>query len=162
VSGIIATPVEGVLCRTIFPSRFKFEVCEDFNNADGDLPDAVLNFSVDVRTSTDDTQEHLVDLTISLNRADGQTVPYEIDLVMRGFFRVASEVPEPLRVGFLVNGAPSVLYSAAREFIQTMTARCPNGPFILSMTRFKIPDGGDGEPSKRVKMVRKKKETTAK
>ncbi len=145
MSQVLPERIEGIDCQTMFPARFHIDGFEDITEADLPLPDAIMHLSVDLRTHQDDPEQHMVDLSIQLRREDGIKIPYEIDLVMRGFFKISSTVTDNLRNGFLLNGAPSMLFSAAREFVYSITARCPQGGFLLSVTRFAVPKSNAAE-----------------
>lgn len=57
-----------------------------------------------------------------------------IELVAVGFFEVNSDWPDPLKL-LKINGA-TILYSAAREFLITITSRGPWGAIPLPATSF--------------------------
>lgn len=59
---------------------------------------------------------------------------YNIELVCIGLFKVAPNFAEPAKL-LRLNGA-ALLYSAAREFIITITSRGPWGPIMLPAASF--------------------------
>lgn len=61
-------------------------------------------------------------------------LPYNVHLVAIGMFRVAPGWDDPVKM-ILVNGT-SILYSAARELIITITSRGPWAPLILPTYNF--------------------------
>ena len=71
-----------------------------------------------------------------LPEKDEPEPPYDIDMQCVGFFRVHPDYPQD-RAGKLVavTGA-SILYSGVRDFVMTISARGPWGPFMLPTTSF--------------------------
>jgi preprotein translocase subunit SecB len=69
---------------------------------------------------------------------------YELMLHVIGYFRVDPDYEhEHLEHLVQINGA-SVLYSAARDFVLTLTSRGPWGPLMLPTVNFRI---GQGKPA---------------
>lgn len=67
-------------------------------------------------------------------------LPYELKIGMIGIFRIdegfaARKKPDELEVLLNAN-CPSMLYSAARETILTLTGRCPHQPYLLPSISF--------------------------
>lgn len=78
---------------------------------------------------------HQVALEISVMPEDEESLlPYTVSIVVVGMFRVAEDWDDPVKM-ILVNGA-SILYSAAREFIITITSRGPWSPLIIPAYNF--------------------------
>jgi preprotein translocase subunit SecB len=70
----------------------------------------------------------------SLPAPEPKKNPYLIELIAVGFFEVNSDWPDPIKL-LEINGA-TILYSAAREFLITITSRGPWGAIPLPATSF--------------------------
>ncbi len=68
-------------------------------------------------------------------------LPYQVRLQFIGYFQIDPDFEHPNREHLIqINGA-SVLYSAARDFLLTLTARGPWGPMMLPTVNFRIGRG---------------------
>jgi preprotein translocase subunit SecB len=74
-----------------------------------------------------------LEITIQPDDED-HLLPYNVNLIAIGMFRVAEGWDDPVKM-ILVNGA-SILYSAAREFIITLTSRGPWNHMIIPTYNF--------------------------
>jgi len=63
-------------------------------------------------------------------------IPYAIDIEAVGFFKVDKRYPEGETEKLIHIGAPTILYSATREFILTISSRGPWGPIYIPSTSF--------------------------
>lgn len=100
-----------------------------------------LEVSVDVSGAqeTTDSSRWRFDVRIYSNEKTAQDYPYDFDITMVGFFEVSSDIPPDVaKLMVRING-PSLLYSAAREYIAAATARSPFPALILPTLRF-LPD----------------------
>lgn len=103
----------------------------DFNNA---------NMSSEVTLQGLDNAEkndikHALQLQVLVSPKSDCHFPYDIDVSILGVFD-ANELPAEKRdVLVLVNGA-SMLYSALREMLLTLTYRCIHGPVMLPSVHF--------------------------
>lgn len=85
-----------------------------------------------------------VTLSISVIPDDEESrLPYNIELIAVGLFSVTEQVDDPIRM-LKINGA-SILYSAAREFIITITSRGPWPHFVLPTASFFYPKSEEGK-----------------
>ena len=74
-------------------------------------------------------------LVLTAKPSEVCTFPYHIEMEMMGVFDT-NDLPEAKRdVLLLVNGA-SMLYSAMREMLLTITQRCMHGPVLLPSVNF--------------------------
>jgi preprotein translocase subunit SecB len=87
----------------------------------------------------DDPRHWRFELMVSSNDDGGDTFPYQVHVVLVGYFRVAEHYPEA-RVSTLarVNG-PAVLYSAAREALVMLTSRTGYPGLMLPTIYFSPP-----------------------
>ena len=82
-------------------------------------------------------EESLYQVTVEMLLAgenEEERAPYTVQLVVIGFFAVHPDWEDPEKLLF-VNGS-SLLYSAAREFLITVTARMPWGQVMLPTHNF--------------------------
>jgi preprotein translocase subunit SecB len=87
------------------------------------------------KSENDEVYQVTVDIASIDDQQEGeQGVPYNIHLVALGHFKVHPEWPDPDKM-VSVNGA-SILYSAAREFLITITSRGPWGQISLPTKSF--------------------------
>lgn len=110
---------------------------------------AVMDFETKVAVDKDpDNNTYQVTLEITAMPEDEtKRIPYAIHLIVVGMFSVDEKWPDPEKL-LKVNGA-SILYSAAREFIITVTSRGPWPPTTLPTISFlPIPDPKANLPEK--------------
>ena len=92
------------------------------------------------RTVEPDENNGLYQVTLNITVMPGdehEKIPYSIEWVAVGLFSVAEGTEEPVRM-LEINGA-SILYSAAREFVITITSRGPWPQFALPTASFYYP-----------------------
>ncbi len=90
---------------------------------------------VGIEHDADNNRYQVVLEIISEPESEEKRQPYSIQLVAIGLFRVDPSWPDdPIKL-LHINGA-SILYSAAREFLITITARGPWGQIILPSISF--------------------------
>lgn len=105
-------------------------------SADRDVSD--LEYSVDVgllKAEKGNEYQLSVEIrTADFEKSDENQPSYDINLVALGIFEVNPKWPEPEKL-VKINGA-SILYSAAREFLITITSRGPWGAVTLPTVSF--------------------------
>lgn len=97
-------------------------------------------FKTEVRMfrGEDEADFFQIQLSIETVSEAESSLPYEILLHIIGYFRVDPDFKhDNLEHLVQVNGA-SVLYSAARDFVLTLTSRGPWGPLMLPTVNFRI------------------------
>jgi preprotein translocase subunit SecB len=96
-------------------------------------------FTTNIKIQKDEKNEkYQLSLELSSESKNNENEqPYSIFLVAIGIFRVHPEWPNPNKL-LAVNGA-SILYSSAREYLITITARGPYGQVMLPPTSFLKP-----------------------
>ncbi len=98
-----------------------------------------VNFDVRTSLTKDENDLYQVAVEIIAEPEDEEhRIPYSIHLIGVGLFSVSKEWKEPERL-LKINGA-SMIYSAAREFLITVTARGPWQPVILPAISFRGDD----------------------
>ena len=142
-----------------FFTRVRTEANLDFASAEGRVPDQSeieVNTKVEVFRHNEDAARYQLIVTIDEASSDAGQLPYEIEIQAVGFVTVnpGFEDGDVERLVY-VNGA-SMLYTAAREYLLTITGRGPWGGFYLPTTNFHRPaQEAPADPTKQSK--RKKK-----
>jgi preprotein translocase subunit SecB len=101
---------------------------------EGIAPPMTIDTKVGLGQHSDDPNRWMVTLEVKTKSTNDKPIPYKMDLEVVGFFRVESDVEKgkaPLLVQ--ANGA-AILYSAALEFLLTVTGRGPWPPITLPTT----------------------------
>ncbi len=89
--------------------------------------------------SEDDQLCYKVDLRIRTRDLKGKTNPYELDLLVSGYFRLDEQIPAEKQGGIARVLGANILYGAAREFLFQLTSRGPFPSIWLPTTSF-VPD----------------------
>jgi preprotein translocase subunit SecB len=89
--------------------------------------------------SVDDAMCYKVDLRVRTKDVKDKINPYNLDLLVSGFFRLDEKVPGEKREGTMLVLGPNILYGAARELLFQLTSRGPFPPLWLPTTSF-VPD----------------------
>ena len=85
---------------------------------------------------TDDPRIFAIRLHITIANEEGKIAPYDVDVEVAGSFSISDNVPKENRQELvLVNGC-SILYSAIRDQVMTLSARCHHGAMILPTVNF--------------------------
>jgi preprotein translocase subunit SecB len=94
---------------------------------------------IDVKTSfgslSQEEREWGVNLGIKTADKD-QPIPYVIDIEAVGFFKIAKGYPAEEIEKLIQIGGPTMLYSATREFILTISSRGPWGAVFMPSISF--------------------------
>lgn len=109
----------------------------------------------------DENSPYVVMLNVLIENNEGKTAPYDINVCVAGHFKVHKNVAkERIENLITVNGC-SILYSAIRELVMTLTARSVNGMLTLPTVNFldKISENPkpQREDSPKLKRATKKK-----
>lgn len=115
-------------------------------------PDFETKVFVDHNPDNGVYQVNLEITAFPVNEKDN--TPYSVHLIAVGLFTVGKDVPDPVKL-LEITGA-SILYSAAREFLITITSRGPWPPFFLPTISF-MPSPPKEDLPKKIKKVRTKK-----
>lgn len=111
----------------------------DFTSQESEnLSEIDLQTKVVVISPDEEGDTYQVTLEITVLPEDEETIaPYSVHLIAVGLFTVDEQWKDPEKL-MNITGA-SILYSAAREFLITITSRGPWPPMILPTVSF-IPD----------------------
>ena len=95
-----------------------------------------LNIEVKLGESKDDENKRFCQLTISLKEKPSETFPYKFKAVLVGFFELDASCSEEDISVMMTNTAPSMLYTAAREYLLLITGRTRFLPVMLPTVIF--------------------------
>lgn len=103
----------------------------------GEGPGWKLQTTISLRQNPDQDRIWAVLLEITLGQEeDRPAIPYEIAAHATGTFEVHPGVPAEEMAKLIAINGTSILYSGLRDFIATITARGPWGPFLLPTVSF--------------------------
>jgi len=95
-----------------------------------------LKVGVDARQHVEEKLRWRFEISIELSDASESKFPYTFSVVMVGHFRIDEKFPaEKAEMVARVN-APSLLYSAAREILASVTGRSPYPAILLPSISF--------------------------
>lgn len=77
-----------------------------------------------------------VKLRIAIENKEGKIAPYTLDVEVAGFFEIIGKIPKEKREEMIIVNGCAVLYSAIRDQVMTISARCSQGVFILPTVNF--------------------------
>lgn len=100
------------------------------------LPHSLERFNL---ISSVNTSEKTDKISVSLKfdvKNEDHTFPYDIALEIVGYLDVDESVPEEHRFAVGVDNGLSLMYSAAREYLLSLTSRAPFGPVMLPVVTF--------------------------
>lgn len=106
----------------------------------GQGPATAEQFSTEVQMLQSESESDVYQIALTIKSQNDQSPAplYQLRLHVVGFFRISKDFShEHLEHLVQTNGA-SVLYSAARDFTLTLTARGPWGPLLLPTINFRI------------------------
>lgn len=123
--------------------RVVVEARQDFDpNADD--PGAV-HPRLRIQQSARDPRDWKAELRVEVRQDRDCSPPkYEVDITAVGVFSIHPEFPENRMPKLIATTGTSLLYSGVRDFLMTITARGPWGPYMLPTTSF-----ADLEPTPR-------------
>jgi preprotein translocase subunit SecB len=105
----------------------------------GGPPQAEIGVTARFKKLSEAERKWVVSISIKTSSKD-YPIPYKINLSAIGYFRTAPNYPKGEVEKLIRIGGPTVLYSAARELILTISSRGPWGPvFIPSMSFLETP-----------------------
>lgn len=104
---------------------------EDFK-----LNSSDLEIKVALGQHSENANEKICELTIALENKNEEKTPYVFKIVMLGFFDLHESCQAEEAELLLKTNAPSVLYSAAREFLLLTTGRGMFSPLMLPTVTF--------------------------
>lgn len=99
-------------------------------------PEVKVKVGVD-RNKENDSYQVALDISFE-SESEENSYPYSVSLIAIGIFKVDPNFSDPDKL-LGITGA-SIIYSAAREFIITITSRGPWGPVMLPSISFLTPE----------------------
>lgn len=115
-----------------------------------------LDIEVKLGESKDDENKKFCQLTINLKEKPAKTFPYKFKAVLVGFFELDSSCSEEDIGIIMTNSAPSMLYTAAREYLLLITGRTRFLPVMLPTVLF-APKQKKAESKPKTKSAESKK-----
>jgi preprotein translocase subunit SecB len=98
--------------------------------------DFEIECEVDTRVNTNDEDLYQVVLDVTTSPKEGYLFAYKMDLQVIGLFRPAEDYEGEDPVSMIEMIGATLLYSAAREFVYTVTMRGPWPAVYLPTTSF--------------------------
>lgn len=109
-----------------------------------------LNINVASGKNTEEQNHWRFELNIEADENSSEPdFPYTFAISLVGFFRVDENYPSEQADLLAQVNAPSILYSAAREFLANVTGRSPYQPILLPSVSF-APEPKEAKPKKKV------------
>ncbi len=121
-------------------------------------PDMIVPGSLEVEVDVsggqhiEETLRWRFDMRICPNDKTASDYPYDFEIGVVGFFEVNSNVSPNLAETIVRINAPSILYSAAREYIAMATGRSPFPALILPLLRF-LPAPKEEQATEQLKLL---------
>ena len=139
----------------------KGESAQDFNFEGVTIGERV---GIVVMGDKEDPRMFAIRLHITIANEEGKTAPYDVDVEVAGSFSISDKIPKENREELvLVNGC-SMLYSAIRDQIMTLSARFHHGVMILPTVNFldkvKPKESSDTSAKARPKVSAPKRKTS--
>ena len=103
---------------------------------EGVAPAITIDTDVGLGQHSSDPNRWMVTLGVHAKSPDEKPIPYNVDLEVVGFFRVEPEVEQGKAPALVQANGAAILYSAAREFLLTITGRGPWPSIALPTTNF--------------------------
>jgi preprotein translocase subunit SecB len=107
----------------------------DLKADSGPEPDD-LKIEVRLGKNKEDSRRRFCELKVKLKESSLETAPFVFKIVMVGFFKLSEDCSEKETEILMTNTAPSVLYSAAREYLLIITGRSRYLPVLLPTVTF--------------------------
>lgn len=95
-----------------------------------------LDIEVKLGENKDNENKKFCQLTINLKETAAKTFPYKFKAVLVGFFHLDESCSEEEIGLIMTNTAPSMLYTAAREYLLLITGRTRFLPVMLPTVLF--------------------------
>lgn len=77
-----------------------------------------------------------IKLRIAIENKEGKLAPYALDVEAAGLFEISKKIQKEKREEMVMVNGCAVLYSAIRDQVMTLSARCSRGTFILPTVNF--------------------------
>lgn len=103
---------------------------------DPGIPLEDLSILVGINQHPDERHRWMIQLEVATQDPKETKVPYEIRLVVDGFFSVDQSIGEEEAEKLVTNAAPPLLYSVSREVIASHTSRAVWGEVFLPSVAF--------------------------
>lgn len=98
-----------------------------------------MDVQLESGTAEDEKEEpkhFMIRLGITLDKERQHDIPYDISIELVGFFEVSKSMPIEKRAELVLANGASILYSAARESILSITSRFMKGHITMPTVNF--------------------------
>lgn len=119
---------------------------------------ADLDIEVRLGESKDNENGRFCQLSVKLKDGKAKTSPYKFKIVLAGFFEIDSACTNDDADLLMTNTAPSMLYTAAREYLLVITGRTRFFPVMLPTVLF-TPKTKQSETGRKTADTENKKDT---
>ncbi len=136
------------------------ESAQDFNFGGVTIGERV---GIAVLGDKDDPRMFAIRLHITIANEEGKIAPYDVDVEVAGSFSISDKIPKENREDLVMVNGCSILYSAIRDQVMTISARCHHGAMILPTVNFldkikqKEPNSIADKPRRKVSVTSRKK-----
>lgn len=151
-----------LIIESYFVKKVQFELRPGFdrsNSPESETIEPTVKIYLESEKYPEDRNTWRFELSIdSDENSPDADFPYTFDITLVGLFRVDESYPAENADLLAQVNAPSVLYSAAREFLINITGRSSYSPILLPSVSF-VPEPNTEKPKRRntVKKVKPKK-----
>ena len=132
--------------------------------ADTNLAPQDLEIEVHIGESKHEKRKRFCQIEIKPKEKRAKRFAYDFRIVLVGFFELSEECSDEDAAVLINNTAPSMLYTAAREYLLTLTGRTRYLPILLPTVLF-VPEQKSARPRSGAKRIaatpRKRKTGTA-
>ena len=105
-------------------------------NAESNLTPQDLEIEVRLGESKNEERKRFCQIEIKPKEKRAKRFAYDFRIVLVGFFELSAECSDEDAAVLINNTAPSMLYTAAREYLLTMTGRTRYLPILLPTVLF--------------------------
>lgn len=120
-------------------------------------------YGIAVLGDKEDPRMFAIRLQITISNEEGKIAPYDVDIEIAGSFSISDKIPKENREDLVIVNGCSILYSAIRDQLMTISARCHHGALILPTVNFldkikqKEPNSIADKPRRKVSVTSRKK-----
>jgi preprotein translocase subunit SecB len=152
-----------LIIDSYFVKKVQFQLKDGFDTdstGEGkEIATPKLSINVASGKNTEDANHWRFELNIEADENSSEPdFPYTFAVSLVGFFRIDKSYPTEQADLLAQVNAPSVLYSAAREFLANVTGRSPYQPILLPSVSF-VPEPIEEKPERKaaIKKIKSKK-----
>ena len=152
-----------LIIENYFVKKIQLELNPGFDRSnEPERSETEANIRVDLESEKypEDLNRWRFELSVHSNEVSPEDSPFTFDVILVGIFRVDESFPEDKADMLAQINAPSVLYSAARELIISITSRSSYSPILLPSVSF-VPEAEKEAEKKETSPVKSVKRIAA-